>query len=682
VARLLVVSRSMALALRMADAHDVVEESMDALPDLVPDPGIDVIVLDVGEPSIAIQTLDRLRSNGRATPLLVVSGYQPAWAGLVAVDIPGVVVVPLPITRSALLDGIELLISRSTAQPDRHDPASPDPAPSDGGAVEAATPGLRPADPALLDTAPFESPRPAARHDAAQPSAPREPVRTDPERAFDAVLLGAVEKEKEAFPAPATKRTDVDAERADAADTGSDTDSEDGEASEPPNLIRPFMQPVVVEHGGWSEPGFEWWTHDADRARPSGTLPEVAGRPVEPATAPAAEPVTRPLRRGWPPSSQDAAQPEVTPPDDVHPEAADDDGELDLAGETLTLGTGSGISPALRSAIESAIQSQRSPGTRTATPALDPEPHPQPETPPASQPSGSDELMAHRRALLGRSSDVAGISAFRRRLGGRAYETSLGPGGTSAELIALGLHLDDPKAPGHSPLETSVETPGEQPAEQPGEVHDAGAVDEWTQAPEQPPSLRRIAAETARAAAPSPAERQIAQHLVLRLIDRVSDMYGVAETAQLLAEDLLDRAGADASAVLVPDGAVWRVSGGIGLRVLERRLVLDATHWLIEQVARGGRTRPVQETDSPDAGQRMAGAPLASWRHLIAVPVPMVEAVVLLARGPESEPFSDDLLRTLDDRVDEAGELLQGAVQIRRLARLMDPLREVDPPGL
>ena len=115
-ARLLVVSRSMALALRLADAHEVSEHPADDVEKLVPDPGIDVMVLDVGEPAVATGVLERLRARGSTTPVLVVSGYQPEWADLMTMEREDVVVVPLPITRAALLDGIERLSSSGTAR--------------------------------------------------------------------------------------------------------------------------------------------------------------------------------------------------------------------------------------------------------------------------------------------------------------------------------------------------------------------------------------------------------------------------------------------------------------------------------------------------------------------------------------------------------------------------------------
>ena len=127
-ARLLVVSRSMALAMRIADDHDVLEYPVEALEDLAPEPDVEAVVLDLGEPHAAMQTLDRLRSGGFDTRVLIVSGYQPAWNDLVSLSIDRVEVVPLPITRAALLDGIDRLLGVTPfvprcRRPRRHRPA-------------------------------------------------------------------------------------------------------------------------------------------------------------------------------------------------------------------------------------------------------------------------------------------------------------------------------------------------------------------------------------------------------------------------------------------------------------------------------------------------------------------------------------------------------------------------------
>ena len=62
-ARLLVVSRSMALAMRLADVHDVVEHPVEAIDDISLHGDIDAVVLDVGEPHAARHALEKLRRD-------------------------------------------------------------------------------------------------------------------------------------------------------------------------------------------------------------------------------------------------------------------------------------------------------------------------------------------------------------------------------------------------------------------------------------------------------------------------------------------------------------------------------------------------------------------------------------------------------------------------------------------
>src|SRR4029450_5290530 len=108
-ARLLIASRSMALALRLADAHDIVEHSPDELDRLRPDEEIDAGVVGGGGASAAVDAVNRLRGLGYETPVLLVSGYHHEWSKVADMGLPGVKVVPLPITRVALLEGVGYL---------------------------------------------------------------------------------------------------------------------------------------------------------------------------------------------------------------------------------------------------------------------------------------------------------------------------------------------------------------------------------------------------------------------------------------------------------------------------------------------------------------------------------------------------------------------------------------------
>lgn len=169
------------------------------------------------------------------------------------------------------------------------------------------------------------------------------------------------------------------------------------------------------------------------------------------------------------------------------------------------------------------------------------------------------------------------------------------------------------------------------------------------------------------------------QEWVRALLDRRSELFGVSETAQVLADEVIERGEADAAAVLIPDGQRWRVSGGVGLRPLERRLLLDTSHWLISEIAVGGRALIIEDTDI--VRPRLAGAPLAAWRHLLAVPVPGIRAAVVLARGQEASRFTDRDLAAVVPVVSEAADLLAAALRMRELARVLAPLRDVDQPG-
>ena len=77
-------------------------------------------------------------------------------------------------------------------------------------------------------------------------------------------------------------------------------------------------------------------------------------------------------------------------------------------------------------------------------------------------------------------------------------------------------------------------------------------------------------------------------------------------------------------------------------------------------------------------GADVAGAPLAAWRHLLAVPVPGLRAAVVLARGQEAARFTDRDLTSVVPVVAEAADLLAAALRMRELARALAPLRDVD----
>jgi hypothetical protein len=166
--------------------------------------------------------------------------------------------------------------------------------------------------------------------------------------------------------------------------------------------------------------------------------------------------------------------------------------------------------------------------------------------------------------------------------------------------------------------------------------------------------------------------------LVRRLSGQLHRLYGVPEVSEVIVTDAVDRTKADAGAILVPDAGDWRVAAGVGLRPLETRYELHDSSWVVQQVAKAHKGVIIQESDV--AREQLQGAPLASWRHLLAAPVPDVEAVLLLARR-EDPPFDEDDLAVLATLGNEAGPLLSAALETRALARhLYDFRDETDLP--
>jgi hypothetical protein len=155
---------------------------------------------------------------------------------------------------------------------------------------------------------------------------------------------------------------------------------------------------------------------------------------------------------------------------------------------------------------------------------------------------------------------------------------------------------------------------------------------------------------------------------VLALLEQVDGLYTLDETAAVIVDDAVVRGMADSGVLLVPDGGLWRVAAGVAIRPLEYRLQLTQESWLIDNVAGAGKGILIQDSDV--ARQNLRGSPLASRAHLLAVPVPEIHAVLLLARDRD-EPFTEQALASVADLAAESVPLLQRAMELRELARAL-----------
>jgi hypothetical protein len=180
-----------------------------------------------------------------------------------------------------------------------------------------------------------------------------------------------------------------------------------------------------------------------------------------------------------------------------------------------------------------------------------------------------------------------------------------------------------------------------------------------------------------------PLGAEAAASLVRQLMVVVHELYGVRETAEVVVADAVERTSAHAGALLVPDEGRWRVAAGLHLRSLEHRYELGPDSWLVDEIARGYRGVIIENTDVARTG--LQGAPLASRRHLLAVPVPTVEGLLLVARD-EDPAFTEDDVLNLARVGQEAAPLLSAALDTRALARALWEFSDVpdfaDPPEL
>jgi hypothetical protein len=701
-ARLLIVSRSMALAMRLADQHEVTEHPADDIDGLLPDIDADVLVLDVGDAVLAVNTVNALREADQDIPVLLVSGYQPEWEQVEAQRVEGVHVVPLPITRAALLVGIAELVGEEAPPltPSAGIQPSPDGAAHDIG--RDVLPG--PAGPIVgVPPEPYTGsiPRPIPQsipQDGTGTGAPVMSVAPTPTRADDeppAPLGSAVpEATPTEIPAPASTPASVSAPASPSSPTAEAPEAIPASAPTPPPppaaevpSTAPPSAPVLpspaaplgsgpVAPGGASTPtGPSTLTGPSHPSAPSApgsastpagpSTPTGLSNPPSPSTPaglstpPGADLVAPPPSADGAPGAPDAPSTTAAVPENPY-----DTGET---GPAAPNGNGfGGPHPAA-----------------PPVPAADPVPEPDPRRPfapsrwlrgagpaasgEAHQPSDEGRRLprlGHRPRKLQRPPEAGDPMAA---TASGVSTPVLTPPGLGVSLGHSDLHHDDSQ---NGDPQNDLHPNGLNPDDLGHDDLGRSDLD------------RRLDAEAAelliRPGRPGAVLRTA--DLVRQLADRAGDLYGVNDTAQVLADDVIERADADAVAVLVPDGPVWRVSGGVGLRPLERRLQLDETHWLIAEIGAAGRAVLVEDTDI--IRQDLAGAPLAAWRHLLAVPVPGVRAIVILARGDEGDAFTDRDLTAVISPVREAAALLLSAVETRRLARLLGPLREQDNDGL
>ncbi len=265
-----------------------------------------------------------------------------------------------------------------------------------------------------------------------------------------------------------------------------------------------------------------------------------------------------------------------------------------------------------------------------------------------------------RAARANRSSPLAAATATAHSLTGTRTEEVVAP-----ELPRPLPEVLEPVVPAPAPPEEPVAKPAPTPrptvpAVPPVATSPARTVAPATPAPSEPETT-------------SKKRRDDPISMVRTLQEVVGHLSRLHEVAELLRRRCTDAVTSEASAVLVPDGEVWRVSAGAHLRPLEERLQITADHWLITEIVRAGHGVLIRDTDV--ARTRLSGAPLASWPNLMALPIREVDALVLLAR--KTKPFGRGDLTKGSQAIGQAAIQLKEAFDVRSLARALATF--VDP---
>ncbi|MBT0771032.1 hypothetical protein KIH74_18985 [Kineosporia sp. J2-2] len=676
-ARLLIVSRSLALGMRLTDLHDVEEHSADELEQGLPDvEGFEVLVLDVGDPVLAVNTVNSLREDDQAIPVMLISGYQPEWEQVEAQQVEGVHVVPLPITRQALVRGVAVLLDEDpesiTVEPTGAMPvvaSASVTSVADAGATEdddpdatvkTPLPAVVVAEPSTEDDEKPAKAQPSAGSAAGSGSVAAEPAAASPGPADVAAAKAVQQAAVQAKVRKAAEQVAKSAKKKPASSSASASVAKTGQSR--PSPRKPDGQQTSAGQPAASKP---------EARRPAAQQPAAqepgAGKTAAPTPGPAAQ---KPVQLATGAQAPGPQQPPLGPAT----------GRLGQQIAARRAGQGPQHDRARRpgppatQAIE--VTSSQVAGLSYSSPVARPfseQPPtgqfplsnravqggpPAPPAPPARPVSrwqrgniapetGSISLESSNIAANRRSQRLGDRP---RKLQRRANPADATPGTPGRGLVTdpLGPRTDPYGLPMASALERRLD------AEASALITPPGALDGQLDG--------RAVLRTA--------------DLIRALYERSGELYGVSDTSQILADDLVERSGSEAAAVLVPDGEIWRVSGGVGLRPAERRLELPDSHWLVAEIGSG---RAVLIDDTDIVRQQLAGAPLAAWHHLLAVPVPDVRVIVVLARDEDGGAFTEADLSTVYPAVRESSVLLAQAIETRRLARALAPLREPEP---
>jgi hypothetical protein len=157
-------------------------------------------------------------------------------------------------------------------------------------------------------------------------------------------------------------------------------------------------------------------------------------------------------------------------------------------------------------------------------------------------------------------------------------------------------------------------------------------------------------------------------HQLMAMTDTLAAPAQVCEELAFVAMEHLE---CEAVAIIIPDGDAWATASGIGIGARDLRYRLAEEHWFIREVL--GRER-VKLCDDPDAlRDELAGVPLASWPHLVGIPLLEANSILVAARSEQG--FDREVAEVFNEYIGDYVAELAETLETRDVARQIHDAR-------
>ena len=657
------------------------------------------VVLDAGSPSTASDDLAALRASRVLAPVVLVTDGSTGWLDLTD---KGVVQLGPPVTRAALRDAVETLLSLppvAPAPPTRSrrwalatelaprlkaldpDPVAPGTATTAGSQAPApstSTPEV--ADSSAPTTAVVEASEPVAgatTEPHVEPPGPEDDIPPPVPIRHPVAHPG----ESEASEPPAAASWHLPPQPDVSAQESPEPDAPEPDAPEPdppevpryaaPDTPTPPVPDTPLRPAPDASPAPVRGVPSVFARRSPGTA--TADGPEEPSAPAAAAGSKGPARRPGRPAVDTAAGAVApapwTPEAGTHPERRPPLALVDEGGRGDHSENGH---PEPQKRRKPRLRNRLAPVTKARRARTDGAPEATPGEPASGVPAAVPDSHRSLGAVVDTSGPGVIVPPAAREIADRSAPPVVGT--PPSEVVDRSANpVVDP--PPRQVVDRSRPTAPDPPVRRVDEVRVREAAESPSSRGVVDRPSRDVVEHPARTGVPSTTvaphlRRRDVMHLVREILERSDELfvYHLGVVAQAIVEDVIENLPADAACVLVrDDDGGWHVEGASGLRETESQLVLDDDHWLVAQTVRSSAAVAIEDTDI--ARVQLRGAPLASWPHLMAEGTPDGRALVIAAREVSGQGFTERDVVRIAELCHEGQRYLAAGHEVRTLVR-------------